>query len=60
MCSISFIGYLLIAVGKLLFGVISYNITYDIRKRLYETVLVKNIGYFDFPENSVPVLSGIM
>jgi len=38
----------------------SYNLTYDIRKNLYEKILVKNIGYFDFPENSTFVLSGIM
>jgi hypothetical protein len=39
---------------------ISYNLTYDVRKDLYESILVKNIGYFDFPENSTYVLSGIM
>jgi len=50
----------LIAGGRRLFGIISYNITYDIRRKLYENILVKNIGYFDFPENSTPVLSGVM
>jgi hypothetical protein len=60
MCGISFIGYLLLSFGRRFFGIISYNVTYEIRKKLYETILVKNIGYFDFPENSTPVLSGIM
>jgi hypothetical protein len=60
MASITVICYLFMAMAKLSFGVISYNITYEIRKRLYGTILVKNIGYFDHPENSTFVLSGIM
>ena len=47
-------------MGKLLFGVLSYNLTFDIRKLLYSKILVKNIGFFDFAENSTPVLSGVM
>ena len=39
---------------------LSYNITYDIRKELYANILSKNIGYFDFSENSTPVLSSVM
>ena len=46
--------------GKRFFGMLSYNITYDIRKQLYENILSKNIGYFDFPENSTPVLTTVM
>lgn len=60
MASITVICYLFMAMAKMSFGVISYNITYEIRKRLYGTILVKNIGYFDHPENSTFVLSGIM
>jgi ABC-type multidrug transport system fused ATPase/permease subunit len=60
MIGIAVVGALLISFSRLMFGMISYNITYDIRKRLYENILVKNIGYFDFPENSTPVLSGVM
>ena len=60
MSSISCLGYLLISFGRRLFGIISYNITYDIRQKLYNEILVKDIGYFDFPENSTPVLSGVM
>jgi len=47
-------------VGKRFFGMLSYNITYVIRKELYSNILTKNIGYFDFPENSTPVLSSVM
>ena len=54
------VTYFLTCFGKLIFGMISYNLTYDVRKDLYESILVKNIGYFDFPENSTYVLSGIM
>ena len=46
--------------GKRYFGMLSYNITYVIRKQLYANILSKNIGYFDFPENSTPVLSSVM
>ena len=60
MCCISFLGYLLLSAGRRFFGIISYNVTYEIRKNLYESILVKNIGFFDFPENSTPVLSGVM
>jgi len=54
------ITYFFTSNGLRLFGIMSYNLTYDIRKNLYEKILVKNIGYFDFPENSTFVLSGIM
>jgi len=47
-------------IGKRFFGMLSYNITYDIRKELYANILSKNIGYFDFSENSTPVLSSVM
>lgn len=60
MSAISVGTFFLLCAGRMFFGIVSYNITYDIRKKLYETVLVKNIGYFDFPENSTPVLSGVM
>ena len=46
--------------GKKLFGTLSANLTYDIRKILYSKILSKNIGFFDFPENSSSVLSTIM
>ena len=36
------------------------NLTFDIRKMLYVNILKKNIGFFDFPENSTPVLSTVM
>ena len=36
------------------------NLTFDIRKILYLSILKKNIGFFDFQENSTPVLSTIM
>jgi len=54
------VTYIFTSNGKRLFGMLSYNLTYGIRKNLYESILVKNIGYFDFPENSTFVLSGIM
>jgi hypothetical protein len=47
-------------IGKRFFGMLSYNITYVIRKKLYTNILTKDIGYFDFPENSTPVLSSVM
>jgi len=35
--------------GKRYFGMLSYNITYTIRKQLYSNILTKEMGYFDFP-----------
>lgn len=60
MICVSVYGYITLSIGRMLFGKVSYNVTYDIRKSLYESILVKNIGYFDFPENAVPVLSSCM
>jgi ABC-type multidrug transport system fused ATPase/permease subunit len=60
MIGISFFGFIAQSIGRMNFGIVSYNVTYDIRKKLYETILKKNIGYFDYQENSTPVLSGIM
>lgn len=60
MIAVGVYGYIFLSIGRMLFGKVSYNVTYDIRKTLYESILVKNIGYFDFPENAVPVLSSVM
>jgi hypothetical protein len=32
MCAVAFIGYLLLSIGRRFFGIISYNVTYEIRK----------------------------
>jgi ABC-type multidrug transport system fused ATPase/permease subunit len=47
-------------LGKKFFGILSYNLTYDIRKLLYVNVLKKNIGFFDHAENATPVLTGVL
>ena len=56
----AFIYLILQTLGKLFFGMLSYNLTYDIRKLLYVNILTKNIGFFDHSENSTPVLSGVL
>jgi len=48
MLVVAFIGVMCQSFGRLNFGIVSYNITYDIRRKLYESILKKNIGYFDF------------
>lgn len=60
MIGVAVFGITCQSLARVNFGVISYNITYDIRRNLYESILIKNIGYFDFQENSTPVLSSIM
>jgi ABC-type multidrug transport system fused ATPase/permease subunit len=60
MISVAFVGILAQSLGRMNFGIVSYNITYDIRRKLYESILRKNTGYFDFQENSTFVLSGVM
>jgi hypothetical protein len=60
LCLAACISLVCFFIGKKLFGMLSYNLTFKIRKELYANVLQKNIGYFDFPENSTPVLSSVM
>jgi len=47
-------------LGKKFFGMLSYNLTFGLRKLLYMKVLTKNIGFFDYAENATPVLSGVL
>lgn len=45
---------------KLTFGALGENTTYEIRKKLYETIVRKNIGWFDNKDNGVSVLTSAM
>lgn len=57
MCAVMFFGYL----GKsYLFSYLGENVTLKVRKLLYESILEKNIGWFDFQENQSSVLTSAM
>lgn len=45
---------------KTSFGFLGENATFEIRKLLYNTVMRKNIGWFDLKENGVSVLTSAM
>ena len=60
MMGAAFVYFVFQSLGKILFGILSYNLTFEMRKMLYVKVLTKNIGFFDFAENSTPVLSGVL
>ena len=42
------------------FGYLGENVTYEIRKLVYNNILQKNIGWFDLKENSASVLTAAM
>lgn len=57
MAGAMFIGY----VGKsYLFSYLGENVTLKVRQLLYESILEKNIGWFDFQENQSSVLTSAM
>lgn len=51
------VQFLTAIVEKSLFGVIAENITYNVRKKLYDSILNKHLGWFDDPNNSPGVLN---
>lgn len=57
MAGAMFIGY----VGKsYLFSYLGENVTLKVRQLLYESILEKNIGWFDFQDNQSSVLTSAM
>lgn len=42
------------------FGRLGANVTIEVRKMLYESILRKNIGWFDNRDNAVSVLTSAM
>jgi ABC-type multidrug transport system fused ATPase/permease subunit len=47
-------------VQKGSFGFLGENTTFEIRKKLYDTIMRKNIGWFDNKENGVSILTSAM
>jgi len=47
-------------IQKLFFNRLSETVTYHMRYGLYDSILGKNIGWFDLRENGVGVLSSAM
>jgi ABC-type multidrug transport system fused ATPase/permease subunit len=45
---------------KLSFGMLGENTTFEIRQRLYESIIRKNIGWFDIKDNGVSILTTAM
>ena len=47
-------------IQKYFFSLLGENVTFQIRKDLYATILRKNMGWFDLRENSTGVISSTM
>lgn len=45
---------------KKIFGTLGNNVTIQVRELLYQKILEKNMGFFDFPENGSSVLTSAM
>jgi ABC-type multidrug transport system fused ATPase/permease subunit len=57
MAAVMWFGYM----GKsYIFSYLGENVTLKIRQRIYESILEKNIGWFDFQENQSSVLTSVM
>ena len=47
-------------IAKKSFGTLGENVTLSVRKYLYSSIMQKNIGWFDHPENGTSVLTSAM
>ena len=54
---VTFVSYML---KSYIFSVLGENVTLQIRKLLYKSILEKNIGWFDEQENQSSVLTSAM
>lgn len=57
---IALINFTSAIVAKNSYGNLGENVTLQIRRMLYESILRKNIGWFDLRENGVSVLTSAM
>lgn len=59
-----FIGGLLSFVfnlfAKWMFGVVGENITLNVRKQLYKSILLKHVGWHDNQDNAAGILSATL
>jgi ABC-type multidrug transport system fused ATPase/permease subunit len=51
-----FIGFLM----KYSFGIIGENVTFYLRKELYQSILIKDMSWFDIRENDTGVLTSVL
>ena len=47
-------------IAKKAIGTLGENVTLSVRKVLYTSIMSKNIGWFDHPENGTSVLTSAM
>ena len=47
-------------IAKKSYGTLGENVTLGVRKDLYSSIMSKNIGWFDHPENGTSVLTSAM
>jgi ATP-binding cassette subfamily B (MDR/TAP) protein 1 len=49
---ISILSFVLTFISKYWFGVVTENITFNIRRELYASILKKHVGWFDSKEHA--------
>lgn len=54
------VSFLATFIYKSSFGIIAENITINIRRKLYGSILQKHIGWFDVKDNSSGVLTTVL
>ena len=56
----SFISFIATYFQKISFGILAENMTKGIREDLYAAILRKHIGWFDYPENNIGILTSTL
>lgn len=60
MIALSFGALIFQWIAKFLFGIVSDNITLNVRQNLYQSILKKHMGWHDNAENATGVLTGVL
>lgn len=52
--------FVTVFVSYKMWNLLGTNLTIELRKDLYDAILEKDIGWFDFPDNGVSVITSAM
>lgn len=57
LCGVALMSFIASYMYKVMYGIISENMTKAVRKALYTSIIYKHIGWFDQKENSTGALT---
>lgn len=60
MVALAVFNGLFAVIAKYQFGVVATNVSLNMRKKIYRSILSKHIGWHDNSENATGILSGIL